>query len=123
MQRVIGAIAALVVFLGLALGQGSGQEKPPRFEPAEVVSVANTYYPPLSVAFGTVVLQVMIGESGEIEAIKVIRDIPSLTEEAVRSVKKWKFKPATLSGKPVRSIVPVAFTFTRRQLFPIPKQR
>ena len=122
MQRMVGAIATFALFVGLAWGQKLDQEKPPRFEPAEVVSAANTYYPPLSVAFGTVMLQATIGESGEIEAVKVIRDIPSLTEEAIRSAKKWKFKPATLDARPVRSAIPVAFTFTRRQLFPIPKQ-
>jgi TonB family protein len=122
MKRLIGATAALALLTGVAFGQKSDQKSLLRLEPAEVLWAANTYYPPLSVAFGTVVLQVTIGESSEIEAIKVIRDIPSLTEEAIRSVKKWKFKPATLNGRPVRSAVPVAFTFTRRQLFPIPKQ-
>jgi len=110
------------LFVSLASEHTPGQEKLPRFEPAEVVAVANTYYPPLSVAFGTVVLQVTVAEAGQIEDIKVIRHIPSLTEEAIRSVKKWRFKPATLDGRPVRSAVPVGFTFTRRQLFPIPKQ-
>jgi len=119
---MVGAVAASVLFAGFALGQKPDQEKPPQFEPAEVISAANTYYPPLSVAFGTVVLQVTIGESGQIEEVKVIRHIPSLTEEAMRSVKQWKFKPAMLDGKPVRSKMAVAFTFTRRQLFPIPKQ-
>lgn len=107
---------------GLALVMVTTQETPPHFAPAQVVEVTDTYYPPLSVAFGTVVLQVTIAESGEIQDIKVIRDIPSLTREAVRSVRKWKFKPAALEGKPVASSIPVAFTFTRRQLYPIPKQ-
>jgi len=122
MRGFILATAALVLFASLASEGTPEQEKLPRFEPAEVIATTNTYYPPLSVAIGTVVLQVTIGESGEIEGIKVMRHIPSLTEEAIRSVKKWKFKPATLDGRPVRSAVPVAFTFTRRQLFPVPKQ-
>lgn len=108
------------VVLTLALGSGrmiaTIQESPRHFVSAEVVEVTDTYYPPLSVAFGTVVLQATVAESGEIRDIKVIRDVPSLTQEAVRSVRKWKFKPATLGGKPVASSVPVAFTFTRRQL-------
>lgn len=122
MRRLIVAMAAATLFAGLSIARRPEEEKLGQFEPAEVVSVVNTYYPPLSVAFGTVVLQVTIAESGEIQDIKVIRGIPSLTEEAIRSVKKWKFKSARLNGKPVRSAVPVAFTFTRRQLFPIPKQ-
>ena len=121
MGRLIWAMAMLTLCTGLFSRQKPCEAMPLRFEPAEVVSTANTYYPPLSVAFGTVVLQLTIGESGEIEEIKVLRHIPSLTEEAMRSVKKWKFKPAALDGKPVRSKMAAAFTFTRRQLFPIPK--
>ena len=122
MHRLIGATTALTLLVGVALGQKPDQERPPKFQPAEVLAVTDTYYPPRSVAFGTVVLQVTVGESGEIQDIKVIRHIPSLTEEAMRSVKRWKFKPASLDGKPAGSVIPVAFTFTRRQLFPIPKQ-
>ena len=122
MHRLMRASAALFLVSSALAGQESAKKELPGLEPAEVVEVADTYYPPRSVAFGTVVLQVTVGESGEIEDVKVVRHIPSLTEEAVRSVRKWKFKPATLDGKPVRSVIPVAFTFTRRQLFPIPKQ-
>jgi len=114
-------MAVLALCIGFFAAQKPPEAMPLRFEPAEVVSTVNTYYPPLSVAFGTVVLQLTIGESGQIEEIKVVRHIPSLTEVAMRSVKKWEFKPATLDGKPVRSKMAVAFTFTRRQLFPIPK--
>lgn len=120
MRRLVMPVV-LTLALGSAPMMGTVQESPPHFVSAEVVAATDTYYPPLSVAFGTVVLQVTVAESGEIRDIKVIRDVPSLTQEAVRSVRKWKFKPATLGGKPVASSVPVAFTFTRRQLFPIPK--
>ena len=121
MREAIRATAALVLLLAATSAEKPRAERAFVFEPAEVLAVSDMYYPPQSVAFGTVVLQVVIGESGQIEDVKVIRHIPSLTEEALRSVKKWKFKPATLDGQPVRSVIPVAFTFTRRQLFPIPK--
>ena len=62
-------------------------------------------------AFGTVVLQVTVGTDGQIEDVAVLKDIPALTTEAVRCVKKWQFRAATLGGKPVRTTVPVAFTF------------
>jgi hypothetical protein len=43
----------------------------------------------------------------------VIRDIASLTEEAARAVKQWKFKPARLDGHPVATPMVVAFTFSQ----------
>ena len=121
MRRLFGAVAVLTLSSALFARQNPHEIRLLSFEPPELISTVQTYYPPLSVAFGTVVLQVTIGELGQIEEVNVIRHIPSLTEEAIRSVKKWKFKPATLDGKPVRSKMAVAFVFTRRQLFPIPK--
>ncbi|MGH9431405.1 MAG: energy transducer TonB [Terriglobia bacterium] len=70
-------------------------------------------YPPTSVAYGTVVLQVTVGKLGSIDDVKVIHDIPSLTQEAERTVRKWKFRPATFDGKPVASLMVASFTFSR----------
>jgi TonB family protein len=85
---------------------------PIAFEPARVVSPDETMYPPLSIAAGTVVLQVMVGPAGEAVETKVVRGIPSLTEQAMRSVKKWTFAAAQLGGRRVRSTVYIAYVFT-----------
>jgi hypothetical protein len=53
----------------------------------------------------------MISEKGEVRNVQVRRDIESETEEAVRSVKTWKFEPAKLNGEAVTSRVTVAVTF------------
>ncbi|MBI1750285.1 MAG: TonB family protein [Acidobacteria bacterium] len=110
MRRLIGTLALLALFASLSLAQRP-EETGPRLEPVEIVSTAELYYPITSVAFGTVVLQVTVDSSGAIEDIKVIKDIKSLTPEAVKCVKQWKFRPARLDGKPVRSTIAVAFTF------------
>lgn len=110
MRRLTGTLALLVLCATLSLAQRP-EEVAPRLEPVEIVSTAELYYPITSVGFGTVVLQVMISPYGDIEDIKVVKDIKSLTPEAVKCVKKWKFRPARLDGKPVRSTIIVAFTF------------
>jgi outer membrane biosynthesis protein TonB len=53
----------------------------------------------------------MISEEGEVGNVQVRRDIASETEEAVRSVRTWKFAPAKLNGKAVTSRMTVAVTF------------
>jgi outer membrane biosynthesis protein TonB len=53
----------------------------------------------------------MISEEGEVRNVQVRRDIASVTEEAVRSVKTWKFEPAKFNGKAVPSRMTVAVTF------------
>lgn len=81
------------------------------FQPAEAVSVSNITIPIRSVANGTVVLSVMISEDGKVRSLRVRRDIASETEEAVRSVRTWKFAPAKLNGKAVTSRMTIAVTF------------
>jgi hypothetical protein len=60
---------------------------------------------------GTVVLDALISETGDLQKIEVRRDVACLTQKAVQAVEKWKFSPATFAGKAVASRVPVAVTF------------
>lgn len=113
MRRWTLAVLVFVLLVGTALAQQKEQEKEPRYEPAQVVAALEAPYPPNSVAAGTVVFEVTVSASGAIEEIRKVRAVPSLTEVAERSLKQWKFRPAMLDGRPVRSKVTVAFSFTR----------
>jgi len=113
MKRWTLAGLTFVLLGAAALAQQKGQKEEARFEPAQVVAAVEAPYPPNSVAAGTVVFEVTVSTSGTIEEIRAIRSVPSLTEAAERSLKQWKFRPAMLDGKPVRSRVTAAFTFTR----------
>jgi outer membrane biosynthesis protein TonB len=53
----------------------------------------------------------MISDEGEVRNVQVRRDLASVTEEAVRSVRTWKFAPARFNGKAVTSRMTVAVTF------------
>jgi len=60
---------------------------------------------------GTVVLQALIDEKGEVARTVVTRSIPVMEDCAVRAVEQWRFKPAMSNGKPIAVWVeiPVAF--------------
>lgn len=51
---------------------------------------------------GSVKLRVVITEQGKVEVLDVLRSIPELDAEAIRTVEsKWRFEPATKNGRPV----------------------
>jgi|CXWL01.1.fsa_nt_gi protein TonB len=51
---------------------------------------------------GTVVLEAVINKQGEVTNVKVLKSLPfGLDRQAVESIQRWKFKPATMDGRPV----------------------
>ena len=52
---------------------------------------------------GMVVLEAIIDERGNVVNVRLLRGLPmGLSEEAIAAVSQWKFKPATLAGRPVK---------------------
>lgn len=51
---------------------------------------------------GVVIVQAIIDKEGNVTNVKVLKGLPmGLEEAAVNAIKQWKFRPATLNGKPV----------------------
>ena len=117
MKRVLLVLAVLALAGWTLAGQRAGASDAARFAPASVVATAPANYPINSVAEGTVVLEVGVASDGSVGDIRIVRDVPSLTTEAMKAVRKWKFSPATLDGRATRSTVIVAFAFSRPVLF------
>ncbi len=115
MRKAIAALGLLLIVLILCAGivKAQREENQPRYDPVEVVFAEEAVYPANAVYWGTVVLQVAIDKEGAIGEVKVVRDSPPFTKEALTAIKKWKFKPAHLDGKPVRSNIAVAFSFNQ----------
>jgi len=61
---------------------------------------------------GIVQLQVIVGVDGTVTNVKVIQPLDKgLTDNAVETIKTWKFRPAMKSGKPVPCKVSVEVSF------------
>lgn len=51
---------------------------------------------------GVVIVQAIVNKNGDVTNVKVLKGLPmGLEDEAVKAIKRWKFEPATLNGKPV----------------------
>ena len=84
---------------------------PAGYLPPEVSVGSFALYQPNSVGVGTVVLDVTIDKYGVIKKTDVIRDVPSLTPEAIAAVKRWTINAATFNGKAIASKLVVAYVF------------
>jgi TonB family protein len=61
---------------------------------------------------GTIVLNVVVGTDGLAHDISVVRSVGyGMDEEAIKALKKWKFKPAKGSGRPAPVQISVEVKF------------
>lgn len=63
---------------------------------------------------GIVLLQVTVGEEGNVTDLKIIRGHPLLNDEAAKAVRQWKYSPTLLNGEPVPVIATVTVNFILR---------
>ena len=92
-------------------------EAPPAAEPEGPIIVAGDVVPPereyapnpvysemarKARIQGVVIVQAIIDKQGNVTNVKVLKGLPmGLDQAAANAVKEWRFKPATLGGKPV----------------------
>jgi TonB family protein len=63
---------------------------------------------------GTVLLKVVIARDGIVKAVKVVSGEPVLADAAKDAVKKWRYQPTILDGKPVNVVTTVTVEFRLR---------
>ena len=86
---------------------------PSQYIPPQITMASFANYPENSVSKGTVVLDVTVGKGGQPKKIRVIQDVPTLTQQALNAVKTWSFNPATIQGQPIAAQIIIAFVFQR----------
>jgi periplasmic protein TonB len=72
-------------------------------------------YPPLAKPAriqGTVLLQVNINKTGDVEHVQLISGHPMLAQSAIDAVKQWKYQPYLLNGQPIDVETKVRVNFT-----------
>lgn len=112
---------------GLVTTSGLSLPAPPPQAPRAPVPVGGNIQPPSRVTYvppvypaiaqsarieGTVILQAVISETGEVTSLRVLRSVPLLDEAARAAVARWRYSPTTLNGVKVPVVMTVTVTFT-----------
>ena len=72
-------------------------------------------YPDVAAAaqiVGLVILEAVVGTSGYVESVKVLRGHPALTHASIDALKQWQYSPLVLNGIPTPFILTVTFNFS-----------
>ena len=80
------------------------------------INLPKPIYPPAARsvgASGTVVVEVTIGEGGEVIEARAVSGPPLLQQAAVEAARRAKFSPTTLSGRPVKVAGTISYRFSR----------
>lgn len=85
-------------------------------EPAVLISKIDPVYPEAARRAGvdgTVVLDALVGKSGRVEEVQVLRGLPlGLSDSALEAVRRWRYRPARGKSGPVASHKTVRIVFT-----------
>lgn len=92
------------------------------YRPPIPIETKEVVYPLNSVARGTVVVIVVVEQDGQVSKAEVLKSVNSLDEPSVYAAKQWRFEPARLNGRPIRSGASISFVYDRG-LFPPTKPK
>jgi protein TonB len=114
-MKLLWHVIALAALLGAV---ASAQDTPKKITHAEAVgalaSRVQPDYPALARQLkieGTVELEVLVTETGEVAKVGIVSGNPVLTAPAAQAVKRWKFKPFMEDGKAIQVLAPISLNF------------
>lgn len=82
--------------------------------PASVIHRVEPTYPTrarVERLAGSVILDVTVAEDGTVRSTNVVSGAPALAEAAAAAVRKWRYTPARLDGKPAQSQTRITIVF------------
>lgn len=106
-----------VVTLGVALLIATGALAAERTPPEVLKQVPPVYTKAMRTKLpaGVVIVSFVVAEDGKVKDVKATKSPdPELSEAAVACVRKWKFRPATVDGKPVSTLMEQPIVFNPR---------
>jgi len=120
-----GLVGGIVGGLSSALRPPPPPSVPPPAKPAPVriggqikapalISRVDPIYPAIAQAAqleGIVLLEATVGETGQVESVKVLRSVGLLDAAAIEAVKQWRYSPLRLNDRPTSFVLTVTVQF------------
>jgi outer membrane biosynthesis protein TonB len=110
MNRIL-RLSISLSLLAAAWAVPAPAKKPAHFVPASISTAGDIPYPATSLDAGVVTLSIALNNSGQVTAVNILRDIPSVSSLATAAVRSWTYTPATLDGKPVASSLTINLVY------------
>jgi len=79
-----------------------------------LISRVDPIYPAIAQAAqleGIVILEATVGETGQVESVKVLRSVGLLDAAAIEAVKQWRYAPLRLNDRPTSFVLTVTVQF------------
>jgi TonB family protein len=95
-------------------------------QPVQLIHKNDPIYPPEAKAKrikGTVVVEFVVDKEGNVTNASMVSGPPPLRDTVLAAIKEWKYKPATLEGKPIEQKVQVRFDFENKSTRPPDSQK
>ncbi len=87
---------------------------PPPSAEADVAlptSIAVPPYPPNAIGSIAALVEVSLTEQGQVSDVRLVGDAPGFADAALSAARSWRFRPATLRGRPHPSRAYLIFVF------------
>jgi hypothetical protein len=81
------------------------------YTPVGILSFAYPDYPVNSVVWGSVLVQATVDSAGDVKDVNLLHGMANFNSFAKGALKNWRFRAATLRGRPVTSNIVIAFIF------------
>lgn len=120
-KLLAGSVLFFLLFPSLAAGQEPSQEPveiSPEKQHTYLIKKVAPVYPPLARQAriqGTVIIGVVINQSGNIASVQLISGHAMLAPAAIEAVKQWKYQPCLVDGQAVEVETKIQVTFTLRE--------
>lgn len=93
------------------LGEPPRDVVPPSADVPFPAATVEPPYPPQAQASGVVLIEALVGASGQVTEAAVIRSAPPFDAAALAAARQWRFRPARVAGRAVATYAYLLFGF------------